>query len=172
MTITQGRLVFTKLWLPILLVLHQAGTSQAENAWNSIIAGLSKLDGPAFRDQVAAPLVEMSANAYRYPDQASVEIPGWVVSTNVAPVAPAEGGVHAHVYEVRKPHIDFQGFTSKQSFSFSLTFRSSTALLCCISRFAELWCRSPLLERLCTPGEFSFAALQSFFGTRRREGLC
>lgn len=106
MRTVRGKFGFTKLWLPILLlVLHQAGTSQAENAWDWVISELTELDGPAFRDQVATPLVQMSANAYRYPDQASVDIPGWDLSSKVAPIAPAEGGVHAQVYEVSTPHI-------------------------------------------------------------------
>jgi hypothetical protein len=97
MTVTQ---VVARLWLPILLVLHQAGTSQGENAWNAIIAGVTELGGPAFRDRVAAPLVQMSANAYRHPDRACVYIP-----PKLAPVAPAEGGVHALVYEVSESHV-------------------------------------------------------------------
>jgi hypothetical protein len=102
MTVTQ---VVARLWLPILLVLHQAGTSQGENAWNAIIAGVTELGGPAFRDRVAAPLVQMSANAYRHPDRACVYIPGWIPSPKLAPVAPAEGGVHALVYEVSESHV-------------------------------------------------------------------
>lgn len=93
-----------KLCLPILLllVLHQG---QAENAWDGVISGLPELDGLGFRDQVATPLVQMSANAYRFPGQVCVDIPGWVLSPKVAPLAPAEGGVHAQVYEVSKSHI-------------------------------------------------------------------
>lgn len=88
------------LWLPILLMLllHQAGpSSQAGDGWNEILTGLTEFEGPTFRDRIAEPLVQLSANAYRYPEV--IAVPGWIPSSKVAPIAPAEGGMHALVYE-------------------------------------------------------------------------
>jgi len=86
-------------WLPILLLLlfHQAGpSSQAGDGWNEILTGLTEFDGPTFRDRVAEPLVQLSANAYRYPEV--IDVPGWIPSSRVSPIAPADGGMHALVY--------------------------------------------------------------------------
>lgn len=85
-----------KLWLPIMLLIS-FGSSQAYDGWNELITDLAEFDGPTFRDRIANPLVELSANAYRYPDV--IDVPGWILSSKVAPVAPAEGGMHALVYE-------------------------------------------------------------------------
>lgn len=95
----QSRLAMAsmKLWLPIMLLIS-FGSSQAHDGWNELITDLAELDGPTFRDRVAYPLVELSANAYRYPNV--IDVPGWILSSKVAPVAPAEGGMHALVYEV------------------------------------------------------------------------
>lgn len=89
-------------------MFHEVGVLQGEDGWNSIITGLTEFDGPTFRDQVAEPLVELSANAYRYPDV--IEVPGWIPSAKVAPIAPVGGGMHALVYEVGQLHIDCLGF--------------------------------------------------------------
>lgn len=86
-----------KIWLPIMLLIS-FGSSQAYDGWNELITDLAEFDGPTFRDRVANPLVELSANAYRYPNV--IDVPGWILSSKVAPVAPAEGGMHALVYEV------------------------------------------------------------------------
>jgi hypothetical protein len=87
------------LWVSLMLILlQQVVPLQAEDRWQELLARLPNLDAQQFRDQVAKPLVELSANAYRYPDVTN--IPGWVPSQYVAPIAPAEGGVHALVYEV------------------------------------------------------------------------
>lgn len=82
----------------MLVLLQQVVPLQAEDRWQKFLERLPNLDAQQFRDQVAKPLVELSANAYRYPDVTN--IPGWVPSQYVAPIAPAEGGVHALVYEV------------------------------------------------------------------------
>lgn len=87
------------LWLSLMLILFQQVVPlQAEDRWQQFLARLPNLDAQQFQDQVAKPLVELSANAYRYPDVTN--IPGWVPSQYVAPIAPAEGGAHALVYEV------------------------------------------------------------------------
>jgi hypothetical protein len=100
MAMRKGVSVFAKLWLPILLLLHEAWALQAEDGWESIISGLAEFDGATFRDQVAEPLVQLSANAYRYPDV--IKVPGWTPASKVAPVTPAGGGMHALVYEVEQ----------------------------------------------------------------------
>ena len=116
------------------MYLHRVGASQGENAWEWIISRLTELDGPAFRDQVASSLVQMSANAYRYPDTATVDIPSWVLSSKVMPIAPAGGGVHAQVYEVSKPHSRILRVSSRNR-----AFRARRSLLYAIGlEFVEL----------------------------------
>lgn len=101
--------MLTKLLLPILLLLIQTAPSEAgQDGWDKIITGLAEFDGPAFRDEVAEPLVQMSANAYRCPEV--IDVPRWILSSKVALVAPAGGGMHAVVYEVSKIHTDYLGF--------------------------------------------------------------
>ncbi|KAJ7554186.1 hypothetical protein O6H91_06G129800 [Diphasiastrum complanatum] len=78
------------LWQQLLLV------SPFPSAGWDWIATLDRLDGSEFR-QIAWPLVQISANAYRYPRQAAVE--GWTVASRVLPLAPLHGGAHAVVYE-------------------------------------------------------------------------
>ncbi|XP_024369794.1 uncharacterized protein [Physcomitrium patens] len=96
--IGRGKMVLTKLLLPILLLLIQTAPSEAgQDGWDKIITGLAEFDGPAFRDEVAEPLVQMSANAYRCPEV--IDVPRWILSSKVALVAPAGGGMHAVVYE-------------------------------------------------------------------------
>ncbi|KAG0620762.1 hypothetical protein M758_4G241700 [Ceratodon purpureus] len=98
MVARRGVSVLIKLWLPILVaVAHEAAPLRGEDGWNAIMDGLTEFDGPTFRDEVAEPLVQLSANAYRYPDV--IHVPGWVPSPKVAPIAPGGGGMHALVYE-------------------------------------------------------------------------
>ncbi|KAJ7554193.1 hypothetical protein O6H91_06G130200 [Diphasiastrum complanatum] len=78
------------LWQQLLLV------SPFPSAGWDWIATLDRLDGSEFR-QIAWPLVQISANAYRYPKQVAVE--GWSVASQVLPLAPLHGGAHAVVYE-------------------------------------------------------------------------
>ena len=169
MTITRRKWVFSKLWLPILLLLHQLGPLQAENSWNSIIAGLTELDGPAFRDQVAHPLVQMSANAYRHPRQVCVDIPGWIPSSQIAPIAPAEGGVHAQVYEVIKPHIQFRVLSHNRAF-----FPSKFLLIDLLSLLSFEFCKALVSDSTIRPSMCSrrvhFCTFNVFLRNLKRLG--
>lgn len=62
--------------------------------WMSITP---QLDGTQFMD-FASPLVQMSANAYRYPGDLQ-SIPGWSPSSQIGPLYPPRGGAHALVFE-------------------------------------------------------------------------
>jgi hypothetical protein len=48
MATKKGVLVFAKLWLPTLLLLHKAWALQAEDGWESIISDLAELHGTTF----------------------------------------------------------------------------------------------------------------------------
>ncbi|KAG6546873.1 hypothetical protein Mapa_011489 [Marchantia paleacea] len=66
--------------------------SGGADAW-SMVTTLNEADGESFKTFVQ-PLVEMSANAYRYPYVHA--IPGW---TQLDAVAPVHGGMHAILYK-------------------------------------------------------------------------
>lgn len=83
-------LLLKAVWLP--RVLGFPGGDGWE--WMS---GVADLNGAQFMD-FAYPLVEMSANAYRYPSHLH-PIPGWSLSSVVAPLYSPLGGAHALVFE-------------------------------------------------------------------------
>ncbi|KAG0579887.1 hypothetical protein KC19_4G131600 [Ceratodon purpureus] len=69
MVARKGVSVLMKLWLPILVAMaHEAAALRGQDGWNATIDGLTEFDGPRFQDEVAEPLVQLSANACRYPD--------------------------------------------------------------------------------------------------------
>lgn len=80
----------TAIWLPRVL------SFPGGDGW-AWMAGAADLDGAQFRD-FAYPLVEMSANAYRYPSPLE-PIPGWCLSSLIAPLHPPLGGAHALAFE-------------------------------------------------------------------------
>ena len=100
MVTRKGISVFAKVWLPILLLLHKARALQTKDGWKSIITSLAKFHGATFRDQVAKPMVQLSANAYRYLDV--IKVPWWTSACKVVPVAPARGRMHTLIYKVEQ----------------------------------------------------------------------
>lgn len=83
------------LGLPCLYLSTIVAAFPAGHTWNWI-SSVSQMNGSQFKD-FAHPLVEISANAYRFPN--SIPVPGWFPSTTISPLCPQPGGVHAVVYE-------------------------------------------------------------------------
>ncbi|KAL3684727.1 hypothetical protein R1sor_002749 [Riccia sorocarpa] len=76
-----------------LISLERINTcSEGKGDWGSVIT-LAQEDGAGFK-AVVQPIVEITANSYRYPEV--VPVKGW---TLIDAVAPAQGGMHATLYE-------------------------------------------------------------------------
>lgn len=84
-------------WLGIglLLLLGLTIANAGSEGWDWI-SGLKVMNGSEFKNSIY-PIVQMAANAYRYPKIR--KIPGWIPSSLVPPVAPSQGGVHAMAYQ-------------------------------------------------------------------------
>uniref|UniRef100_A0A0D6R2H9 Fungal lipase-type domain-containing protein n=1 Tax=Araucaria cunninghamii TaxID=56994 RepID=A0A0D6R2H9_ARACU len=81
--------------LLLLELLISASSAETDGGWNWI-NDLKHMNGSEFKQSIN-PIVQMAANAYRYPS--IIEIPGWSLTPLVPPVAPPEGGVHVLAYQ-------------------------------------------------------------------------
>eukprot|EP00250_Pteridium_aquilinum_P010166 c19190_g1_i1 orf=124-1350(-) len=84
------------LWWSLHLCLPVVLGFPCDDGWEWM-SGAARMDGAQFMD-FASPLVQMSANAYRYPGLLR-SIPGWSLSPLIAPLHPSHGGAHALAYE-------------------------------------------------------------------------
>ncbi|XP_057870237.2 uncharacterized protein LOC131076906 isoform X2 [Cryptomeria japonica] len=78
----------------LLLLLCLTSANAGGEGWDWI-SGLKGMNGSEFKNSIY-PIIQMAANAYRYPK--TIEVPGWTPSSLVPPVAPSQGGVHVLAY--------------------------------------------------------------------------
>lgn len=79
----------------LLEAIPLLGGFPGDHTWDWI-SSIPHMNGSQFQE-VAYPLVQLSANAYRFPAPKSVH--GWHISVQIPPIGPASGGVHALLYE-------------------------------------------------------------------------
>eukprot|EP00252_Welwitschia_mirabilis_P004302 TRINITY_DN1459_c0_g1_i2.p1 TRINITY_DN1459_c0_g1~~TRINITY_DN1459_c0_g1_i2.p1 ORF type:complete len:324 (-),score=19.73 TRINITY_DN1459_c0_g1_i2:58-1029(-) len=87
----------TVFFLSLITAILSRGlcnSSSDSSAW-SWVPHLKEMNGTEFKQQIY-PILELAANAYRYPKLKSIN--GWKPATLVSPLASPEGGCHALAY--------------------------------------------------------------------------